>query len=91
MQNFVSAATGIAVRRRADPRLRAPRQRETIGNFWVDLTRVTALRAAAAVAACSRSFLVGQGVVQNFAPYQEVTTLDATAYQQPKNGADGQP
>ena len=38
VQNFVSAATGMAVAGRADPRLRAPHA-QTIGNFWVDLTR----------------------------------------------------
>ena len=36
-------------------------------------------------------FLVSQGVIQNFSPYKDVTTLDVTSYQQPKNGPDGQP
>ncbi len=36
-------------------------------------------------------FLVSQGVIQNFSPYKVVTTLEVNAYQQPKNGPDGQP
>ena len=36
-------------------------------------------------------FLVSQGVIQNFNCLEDVTTLEATAYQQPKVGADGQP
>ncbi len=36
-------------------------------------------------------FLVGQGVIQNFDAPHEVATLEVNAYQQPKNGADGQP
>ena len=36
-------------------------------------------------------FLVSQGVVQNFSAYKEVTTIEKVVYQQPKNGADGQP
>ena len=36
-------------------------------------------------------FLVGQGVIQNFDAYKDVTLLEATNYQQPKIGADGQP
>jgi K+-transporting ATPase ATPase A chain len=35
-------------------------------------------------------FLVGQGVIQNFDAYKDVTTLEINSYQQPKNGADGQ-
>ena len=61
-----------------------------IGNFWVDVTRVTAY-VLLPLSLVFAVLLVSQGVIQNFSPYQEVTTLDTTTYQQPKNGADGQP
>ncbi len=35
--------------------------------------------------------LVGQGVIQNFDEYKAATTLETTAFQQPKAGPDGQP
>ena len=88
-QNFFSAATGIVVVM-ALIRAFAARSATGIGNFWVDVTRVTAyvlvpLSLVLAVA------LVSQGVIQNFSPYQEATTLEATRYQQPKVDAAGQP
>ena len=89
VQNFFSAATGIAV---AFALIRgfAARSTGVIGNFWVDMTRITAwlLLPLSLVFAV---FLVGQGVIQNFDAYKDVTTLEVNAYQQPKNGADGQP
>ena len=89
VQNFLSAATGIAVVF-ALFRGFAARSTGVIGNFWVDVTRITAwvllpLSLVFAVA------LVGQGVVQNFDAYQEVTTLETNTYQKTKLGADGQP
>ena len=53
VQNFVSAATGIALAI-ALVRAFARAECKTVGNFWVDMTRAHALRAAAAVASCSR-------------------------------------
>ncbi len=65
--NFVSAAVGIALAI-AIVRGIARREQETIGNFWVDMTRATlwVLSPACIVGAL---FLVSQGVVQNFKPY----------------------
>ncbi|MBV5297261.1 MAG: potassium-transporting ATPase subunit KdpA [Rhodoferax sp.] len=87
VQNFLSAATGIAV---AFALMRgfAGRSTGVIGNFWVDVTRVTVwlLLPLSLVFAL---FLVGQGVIQNFDAYQDVTTLEATRFQQPKIGPDG--
>ena len=88
VQNFFSAATGIAVVF-ALFRGFAARSTGVIGNFWVDLTRITVwlllpLSLAFAV------FLAGQGVIQNFDAYKDVSTLEVTRYQQPKNGPDGQ-
>lgn len=88
VQNFFSAATGIAVVF-ALFRGFAARATGAIGNFWVDITRITAwlLLPLSLVFAV---FLVGQGVIQNFDAYKDVSTLEVTSYQQPKNGPDGQ-
>ncbi|MDO8458998.1 MAG: potassium-transporting ATPase subunit KdpA [Burkholderiaceae bacterium] len=88
VQNFFSAATGIAV---AFALIRgfAARSTGVIGNFWVDMTRITAWLLVP-LSLVFAVFLVGQGVIQNFDAYKEVTTLEINSYQQPKNGADGQ-
>ncbi|MGJ7485982.1 potassium-transporting ATPase subunit KdpA [Variovorax sp. LT2P21] len=92
VQNFLSAATGIAV---AFALARGFAARSTdgqgsVGNFWVDITRITAwlLLPISFVLAI---FFAGQGVIQNFDAYKTVTTVETLAYQQPKNDADGQP
>ena len=89
VQNFFSAATGIAV---VFALIRGFTARSTgvLGNFWADITRAT-LWLLLPLSLVFAIFLVGQGVIQNFDTYQDVTTLEVTAYQQPKNGADGQP
>jgi K+-transporting ATPase ATPase A chain len=89
VQNFFSAATGIAV---AFALIRgfAARSTGVIGNFWVDVTRITAW-VLVPVSLVIAVFLVSQGMIQNFDAYKDVTTLEVNAYQQPKNGADGQP
>ncbi len=87
-QNFFSAATGMAV---AFALIRgfAARSTKTIGNFWVDITRST-LYVLLPLSAVFALFLMGQGVIQNFSAYKEVTLLDPITYTQPKNGPDGQ-
>jgi K+-transporting ATPase ATPase A chain len=89
VQNFFSAATGVAV---VFALFRGFTARSTgvVGNFWADITRAT-LWLLLPLSLVFAIFLVGQGVIQNFDTYQDVTTLEATSYQQPKNGADGQP
>jgi potassium-transporting ATPase potassium-binding subunit len=89
VQNFFSAATGIVVVI-ALVRGFAARSAQAIGNFWADVTRVTAY-VLVPISLVYAVFLVSQGVIQNLSPYQDVTTLEVTAYQQPKNGPDGQP
>jgi len=89
VQNFLSAATGIAVVF-ALIRGFAARSSKVIGNFWVDITRIT-LWLLLPLSLVLALFLAGQGVVQNVSAYQEVTTLEPTAYQVPRMGADGQP
>ena len=89
VQNFLSAATGIAVVF-ALFRGFVARSSASIGNFWVDVTRITAWLLVP-LSLVFALFLVGQGVIQNFDSYQPVATLEATHYQTPQNGADGQP
>ena len=89
VQNFLSAATGIAVVF-ALIRGFAARSTGVIGNFWVDVTRITAWLLVP-LSLVFAVFLVGQGVIQNFDAYKDVTTIEVTSYQSPKNGPDGQP
>jgi len=72
--NFVSAAVGIAVAI-AFIRGIAQREQETIGNFWVDMTRAT-LWVLLPLAIVGALFLVSQGVVQNLKAYDHVQVLD---------------
>jgi len=89
VQNFLSAATGIVVVI-ALIRGFARHTARSIGNAWVDLTRIT-LYVLLPLALVFAVFLVSQGVIQNFAAYQEVATVDVTTYEQPKLDAAGQP
>ncbi|MGZ5275506.1 MAG: potassium-transporting ATPase subunit KdpA, partial [Caldimonas sp.] len=89
VQNFFSAATGVAVVW-ALIRGFVARSTGTVGNFWVDATRST-LYVLLPLALVFAVFLIGQGVIQNFDAYKDATTLEVNAYQQPKNGPDGQP
>src|SRR5712671_2768944 len=72
--NFVSAATGIALAI-AFIRGIAQKEKNTIGNFWVDLVRCTlwVLLPFCLVGALA---LVSQGVVQNLRPYDKVAVID---------------
>jgi K+-transporting ATPase ATPase A chain len=72
--NFVSAATGIVLAV-ALVRGLARRSAQTLGNFWVDLTRCT-LYILLPISIVGALVLVSQGVVQNFSPYTVVHTLD---------------
>jgi K+-transporting ATPase ATPase A chain len=89
VQNFFSAATGIVVII-ALIRGFARHTAKTIGNAWVDLTRIT-LYVLLPISLIYAVFLVGQGVIQNFDAYKDVTTLEVTHYDNPQNGPDGQP
>jgi K+-transporting ATPase ATPase A chain len=74
VQNFVSAAAGMAVLA-ALARGLARRSAETIGNFWVDLTRGT-LYVLLPLSLLLAVALVSQGVIQNFGSYQAATLLE---------------
>jgi potassium-transporting ATPase potassium-binding subunit len=89
VQNFVSAASGMAV---AVALIRgfARRSAETIGNFWVDLTRTT-LYILLPLSFVFALVLVSQGVVQTFGPYAKVAVVQPTAYDEPVTDKDGKP
>jgi len=89
VQNFVSAATGMAV---AVALIRgfARRSAETIGNFWVDLTRTT-LYILLPLAFIMALALVSQGVVQTFGPYAKVAVVQPSEYDEPVTDKDGKP
>jgi len=89
VQNFVSAATGIAVLF-ALVRGLARHQLATLGNFWVDLVRIT-LYVLLPLALVLAVALVGQGVVQNFDDYKVVQTVEAVSYDNPRVDAAGAP
>jgi K+-transporting ATPase ATPase A chain len=72
--NFVSAAVGISLAI-AFIRGIARRQMETIGNFWVDMTRAT-LWVLLPFCIVGSLFLVSQGVIQNLRPYDTAKLVD---------------
>ena len=72
--NFVSAAVGLAVAI-AFIRGIAQREKDTIGNFWVDMVRAS-LWVLLPIAVVGALFLISQGVVQNLKPYDVVTTIE---------------
>jgi K+-transporting ATPase ATPase A chain len=74
VQNFVSAAAGMAVMA-ALIRGLARRRASSIGNFWVDLTRTT-VRILLPLSFVLSFVLVSQGVIQNFSGHTEVTTVE---------------
>jgi len=78
VQNFLSAATGMAL---LLPLVRgfARRTTESIGNFWVDVTRST-LYILLPLSVILAVGLVSQGVVQTLAPYRAVPLLDAAKH-----------
>jgi len=88
VQNFLSAATGIVVVI-ALIRGFARHSVKTVGNAWVDLTRIT-LYVLLPLCLLYSVFLVGQGVIQNFDSYKDVTTIEVTHYDNPKLDNDGQ-
>jgi len=74
VQNFLSAAAGIAVAI-AVIRGFARHQMRTIGNFWVDVTRAS-VYVLLPISFVGALFLCSQGVIQNLKPYTDVTTVE---------------
>ncbi|WP_257459410.1 potassium-transporting ATPase subunit KdpA [Archangium lipolyticum] len=76
--NFISAAAGLGVAlalARGFTRRPGPEGQKTLGNFWVDLVRGL-LYVLLPLCVVYALFLVSQGVLQNLAPYRELTTLE---------------
>lgn len=74
VQNFLSAASGIALIF-ALTRAFARRSRDTLGNAWVDLTRIT-LWILLPLSLLLALFFIQQGAIQNLLPYQSITSLE---------------
>src|SRR5262245_41346613 len=89
VQNFVSAAAGIATLV-AFIRGFRQRQSEHIGNFWVDLVRST-LYIMLPLSLVLALVLVSQGVIQNFDAYRTVELVQPTTATTPVKDADGNP
>src|SRR6201993_2558783 len=89
VHNFMSAAAGIAVAA-AVVRGIARHTAKTIGNFWVDLVRIT-YYLLLPICFFYALFLVWQGVPQNFKPYQTAKVVEAQKVQAPKKDANGNP
>jgi K+-transporting ATPase ATPase A chain len=89
VQNFVSAASGMAV---LVALMRGFTRKEAggVGNFWVDMTRST-LYVLLPLSLVLSLALVGQGVVQTFSPYAKAELVQPYTYEQAKNGLDDQP
>jgi K+-transporting ATPase ATPase A chain len=86
VQNFVSAATGMAILV-AFIRGLARQTAQTLGNFWVDLTRTT-LYILLPLSIILALVQVSQGVVQNFSPYQTAALLQPTIDAEGKSVAE---
>jgi K+-transporting ATPase ATPase A chain len=86
--NFVSAATGIAI---AGALVRgiARHSAQTLGNFWVDLVRVT-YYLLIPICLVFAVFLVSQGMIQNFKPYSKATLVEPMKIQVEKKNDKGE-
>jgi potassium-transporting ATPase potassium-binding subunit len=89
VHNFMSAAVGIAVAA-AVVRGIARHTAKTLGNFWVDLVRIT-YYLLLPICFFFAMFLVWQGVPQNFKPYQTAKVVEAQKVQVQKKDANGNP
>ena len=89
IHNFTSAATGIALAA-ALVRGIARHTAQTIGNFWVDLVRIT-YYLLLPICLVFAVFLVSQGMIQNFKPYTKAKLTEPYTIQVPKTDDKGQP
>ena len=89
LHNFTSAASGIAVAA-ALVRGIARHTAKTVGHFMVDLVRVT-LYLLLPICLIYAVFLVSQGMIQNFKPYETARLVEPMTVDAPKMDAQGQP
>jgi len=87
VQNFLSAATGIAVAL-ALVRGFARHDARGIGNFWVDIVRAC-LYVLLPLSTILALLLVGQGVIQTLSPFKEATLVETQHFEKPKTDANG--
>jgi K+-transporting ATPase ATPase A chain len=87
LHNFASAAVGIAIAA-ALVRGIARHSAQTIGNFWVDLTRIT-YYLLVPICIVFALFLVSQGMIQNFKPYTKAKLIEPYKIQVEKKDANG--
>ena len=87
--NFFSAAIGIAIAA-AVVRGIARHSTKTIGNFWVDLVRIT-YYLLLPISIVYAIFLVAQGIPQNFKPYDTAKVVEVQTVQVPKKDDAGNP
>jgi potassium-transporting ATPase potassium-binding subunit len=87
--NFFSAAVGIAIAA-AVVRGIARHSSKTLGNFWVDLVRIN-YYLLLPICIIYALFLVSQGIVQNFKPYDTATVVEVQTVQVPKKDDKGNP
>ncbi len=88
-QNFFSAAVGIAVAA-ALVRGIARHTSETVGNFWIDLVRIT-YYLLLPICLVFAIFLISQGMIQNFKSYDAAALTEKETVQVAKNDANGNP
>ena len=86
-QNFISAAVGIAVAA-AFVRGISRHSAKTIGNFWADLVRIH-LHLLLPLCFVFAFFLVSQGMIQNFKPYEKTTLIEPVTIQVPQHDDKG--
>jgi K+-transporting ATPase ATPase A chain len=86
--NFVSAAVGIAIAA-ALVRGIARHSAQTLGNFWVDLVRVT-YYLLLPICLVFAVFLVSQGMIQNFKPYTKAALIEPMKVQVEKKDDKGE-
>src|SRR5467141_3119253 len=86
--NFASAATGIAIAA-ALVRAIARHSANTLGNFWVDLVRVT-YYLLLPICLVFAVFLVSQGMIQNFKPYTKAALVEPMKIQVEKKNDKGE-
>src|ERR1700722_10317790 len=89
IHNFFSAAVGMAVAA-ALVRGIARHTATTIGNFWVDVTRIT-YYLLLPVCLVFALVLVSQGMIQNFKPYTSAKLIESQTISVQKNDANGKP
>jgi len=89
IHNFFSAAVGMAVAA-ALVRGIARHSAETIGNFWVDVTRIT-YYLLLPICLVFAIFLVSQGMIQNFKPYTSAKLIESQTISVAKVDANGKP